>query len=148
MRDLLGEYKEDVYQCARKGSSFSFLTACDRVPKREIELRFRQDPYVSFAVKAVSALVAAFRLVQLERCPGASGANCLRQTADTLHEDILTNLRRLSFSTMMQTEAKTRTRSEGDHSGRHHFTRQGRLVASRQQVYTVDGRTGLKLVSI
>ena len=36
----------------------------------EIESEYYQDPHVSFVVKAVSALTAAFRLVQLEQCVG------------------------------------------------------------------------------
>ena len=35
---------------------------------KKIELEYYQDPHVSFVVKAVSALTAAFRLVQLEQC--------------------------------------------------------------------------------
>ena len=35
-----------------------------------MELEYYQDPHVSFVVKAVSALTAAFRLVQLEQCAG------------------------------------------------------------------------------
>ena len=35
-----------------------------------METEYYQDPHVSFVVKAVSALTAAFRLVQLERCIG------------------------------------------------------------------------------
>ena len=36
----------------------------------DMESEYYQDPHVSFVVKAVSALTAAFRLVQLERCVG------------------------------------------------------------------------------
>ena len=36
----------------------------------DIESEYYQDPHVSFVVKAVSALTAAFRLVQLEQCVG------------------------------------------------------------------------------
>ena len=35
-----------------------------------MELEYHQDPHVSFVVKAVSALTAAFRLVQIEQCTG------------------------------------------------------------------------------
>ena len=64
LRDLMEEYKEEVYQCTSSSSSSlssRFQTPCSSVPRREIEMRFHQDPYVSFVVKAVSALVAAFR---------------------------------------------------------------------------------------
>jgi hypothetical protein len=36
----------------------------------DMESEYYQDPHVSFVVKAVSALTAAFRLVQLEQCVG------------------------------------------------------------------------------
>ena len=44
----------------------------DNISENEVdmELEYYQDPHVSFVVKAVSALTAAFRLVQLEQCAG------------------------------------------------------------------------------
>ena len=60
------------------------------------------DPHVANIVKAVSALTAAFRLVQLDRCKGHRDAACLRELhADKLHEAILANLKKLSFQTMV-----------------------------------------------
>ena len=48
------------------------------------------DPHVANIVKGVSALTAAFRLVQLDRCIGVQDASCLRELhADRLHEAIL-----------------------------------------------------------
>lgn len=52
-----------MYGCGQSGIIGSPLVSCDEVPLSEIELRFQQDPHVSFAVKAVSALTAAFRWV-------------------------------------------------------------------------------------
>jgi hypothetical protein len=51
--------------------------------------RFQQDPHVSFVVKAVSALTAAFRLVQLDHCSQSVNAACLKEVDTDLHEDIL-----------------------------------------------------------
>ena len=115
---------------------------------------------VSFVVKAVSALTAAFRLVQLDSCGQVSQdvviiidpsiltlavqsveVECLRSVSPDLHNDILDNLHKLSF-TSMAGEA-------GSEAGgpRHHFTKGGRLVASKQIIYTVARQTGLEPVS-
>ena len=75
MWDLLQEYKEEMFGCTnvnggggdRGGDRSNLLMPCDRIPDDELRLRYRQDPHVSFVVKAVSALTAAFRLVQLEQ---------------------------------------------------------------------------------
>lgn len=61
LEELIEEYKEEMYGCAMKSLSDGPLIACDSVPLEEIELRFQQDPHISFVVKAVSALTAAFR---------------------------------------------------------------------------------------
>ena len=72
---------------------------------------------VSFVVKAVSALTAAFRLVQLDSCGQVSQdvviiidpsiltlavqsveVECLRSVSPDLHNDILDNLHKLSCS--------------------------------------------------
>ncbi len=121
---------------------------CDHVPKSEIELRFQQDPYVSFVVKAISALVASFRLVQLDRCRGSAGGplqGCLQRISEEdLHEDILGNLRKLSFSSMAADDSSSETKIGPDHR----FSTEGRLVASKQQVYSIDADKGLKLVGL
>ena len=72
MWDLLQEYKEEMFGCTNTIGSGAdgnrnLLTPCDKIPGDELRLRYRQDPHVSFVVKAVSALTAAFRLVQLEQ---------------------------------------------------------------------------------
>jgi hypothetical protein len=51
-------------------------------------------------VKAVSALTAAFRLVQLDSCGQEVEAACLRQLSPGLHHGILANLHKLSFTSM------------------------------------------------
>jgi hypothetical protein len=72
MWDLIEEYKEEMFGCSRfreqprsgtAGGSVTppFLIPCQQIPVNEIELRFQQDPHVSFVVKAISALTAAFR---------------------------------------------------------------------------------------
>jgi hypothetical protein len=76
---------------------------------------------VSFVVKAVSALTAAFRLVQLDHCTQSLSAACLRQVHAGLHEDILHNLKKLSFTSVPGSPMEV----EGT---QHHFTRNGRLV--------------------
>ena len=95
---------------------------------------------VSFVVKAVSALTAAFRLVQLDHCSQSVLASCLRQVHPDLHEDILTNLRKLSFTSMgtAPTEVK---------GTQHHFTRNGRLVANKQLVFPITQEVGMESVS-
>ena len=73
MWDLLQEYKEEMFGCTNVngdgggGDRSNLLMPCDKIPDDELRLRYRQDPHVSFVVKAVSALTAAFRLVQLEQ---------------------------------------------------------------------------------
>jgi hypothetical protein len=116
---------------------------CDQIPEPELLLRFQQDPQVSFVIKAVSALTAAFRLVQLDHCATNVKASCLRQVHGDLHEDILSNLRKLSFSSMVPHRSSPMS-VEGT---QHHFTRNGRLVANKQLVYTIDHRDGLQSVS-
>lgn len=61
LQDLIEEYKEEMYGCAVNPLFDTSLISCNAVPKSDIELRFQQDPHVSFVVKAVSALTAAFR---------------------------------------------------------------------------------------
>ena len=77
MWDLLQEYKEEMFGCTNtidggggndnRNNRNNLLMPCDKIPGDELRLRYRQDPHVSFVVKAVSALTAAFRLVQLEQ---------------------------------------------------------------------------------
>ena len=95
---------------------------------------------VSFVVKAVSALTAAFRLVQLGSCGQSVEAACLRSVTPDLHNDILENLHKLSFTSMAS------GLSEVDGT-RHHFTAGGRLVANKQIVYTIVEDKGLEPVS-
>ena len=132
---LIEEYKEEMFSCAGRSASpvtGSLLMPCDTVSEEDILARFQQDPQVSFVVKAVSALAAAFRLVQLDHCLEDVRASCLREVhGDDLHEDILGNLRKLSFSSMAP-ETRMIDGSE------HHFTRSGRLVANKQFMYLID----------
>ena len=129
-----------MFGCSReKLPSSPKLMACDQIPSPEIELRFQQDAQVSFVVKAVSALTAAFRLVQLDHCSNTVLASCLRTVHPDLHEDILTNLRKLSFTSMgtAPTEVK---------GTQHHFTRNGRLVANKQLVFQINQEVGMESV--
>lgn len=119
MRSLLNEYKSAV------GNQADIII----------------DPHVANIVKGVSALTAAFRLVQLDRCSGVKEASCLRQLhADRLHEAILANLRKLSFTTMGSGQI------HDDHPNHHHFTPDGRLVSTKRLVYIVDEEYGLQRV--
>ena len=102
--------------------------------------RFQQDAQVSFVVKAVSALTAAFRLVQLDHCSQSVLASCLRQVHSDLHEDILTNLRKLSFTSMGTSPTEVK-------GTQHHFTRNGRLVANKQLVFQINQDVGMESVS-
>ena len=102
--------------------------------------RFQQDPHVSFVVKAVSALTAAFRLVQLDHCAQSLSSACLRQVHAGLHEDILLNLKKLSFTSVPGSPMEV----EGT---QHHFTRNGRLVANKQLVFQIDQLEGMTPVS-
>ena len=143
---MIDEYKEDSFQCSNARSAITdpFLFSCAQVPKDEIELRFSQDPYVSFVVKAVSALTAAFRLVQLEHCANALQSNCFPNDDLDLHDQILENLRRLSFTSMMPGDDSSRaSRVKGT---QHYFARNGRLVANKQQIYAVSLHNGLEQV--
>lgn len=112
---------------------------CDSVPQHEIELRFQQDAQVSFVVKAVSALTAAFRLVQLDHCSQSVLASCLRTVHPDLHEEILANLRKLSFTSMGSSPTEVK-------GTQHHFTRNGRLVANKQLVFQIDQEVGMESV--
>lgn len=140
MSELIYEYKEEMFGCSRESSLSSPKTMkCDQIPTQDIELRFQQDAQVSFVVKAVSALTAAFRLVQLDHCQESVKSSCLRQVHSDLHEDILTNLRKLSFTSMgtAPTEVK---------GTQHHFTRNGRLVANKQLVFQINQDIGMESV--
>ncbi len=150
MKKLIAEYKEEMFGCTHQPQSMSssFLMPCDEIPAHEIEMRFQQDAQVSFVVKAVSALTAAFRLVQLDHCVNNVEAACLREVDDNLHEDISTNLRKLSFSSMMPHGDGGPGRKAKEVEGtQHHFTRNGKLVANKQQIYLIDKSTGLEQVS-
>jgi len=100
-----------------------------------MELRFQQDPQVSFVVKAVSALTAAFRLVQLDSCGQSVEEACLRELSPGLHDEILGNLHKLSFTSMGGVSQQ---------DTKHHFTKGGRLVANKQIVYTIVEERGLQ----
>ena len=113
----------------------------DRLHEFFIDYRFQQDAQVSFVVKAVSALTAAFRLVQLDHCSQSVLASCLRQVHSDLHEDILTNLRKLSFTSMGTSPTEVK-------GTQHHFTRNGRLVANKQLVFQINQAVGMESVSI
>ena len=132
---LIEEYKEEMFSCAGRSASpvtGSLLMPCDAISEDDIVARFQQDPQVSFVVKAISALAAAFRLVQLDYCLEDVRASCLREVhGENLHEDILGNLRKLSFSSMAP-------RSRMVDGSEHHFTRSGRLVANKQFIYLID----------
>ena len=65
---------------------------------------------------------------------------CLRSVAPDLHNEILGNLHKLSFTSMSGELHDV----EGT---RHHFTKGGRLVASKQIVYTIVQETGLEPVN-
>lgn len=141
MRELIEEYLEEVFSCS--SSSLS----CADIPRVELERRFQQDPYISFVVKAVSALTAAYRLAQLDRCSTsiAQEADCLTVNPEDLHERVLDNLKKLSFSSMMK---KKTSEVDGDDEERQHFSSSGRLVAGRQQIFVVDRDQGLKQVCL
>lgn len=143
------EYKEEVFGChgrvANHVHSSPFILSCDTLPLSEIEVRFHQDPFVSFVVKAISALTAAFRLVQLDHCQDDFRQRCLHDVRRDLHEDIVNNLRKLSFSAMMTSKDDEGHQFEGT---QHHFARNGRLVANKQQVYLIDRNFGLKQVRL
>ena len=73
MQEIISEYKRAILppECAKvgnnQGSVFEGLSnqspyTCEVEP---------QDPKVSFIVKAVSALTAAFRLLQIDKCHSA-----------------------------------------------------------------------------
>ena len=101
------------------------------------------DPHVANIVKGVSALTASFRLVQLEQCRGVLEASCLRDLhADKLHEAILANLRKLSFTTTGSGQ------SHDDHPNHHYFTPEGRLISTKRLVYIIDQEDGLQRVFI
>ena len=95
---------------------------------------------MSFVVKAVSALTAAFRLVQLDHCTQSLNTACLKQVHPDLHEDILHNLKKLSFTSVPGSPMEV----EGT---QHHFTRNGRLVANKQLVFQIDQQEGTTAVS-
>ena len=129
-----------MFGCSKeKVPSSPKLMGCDSIPYPEIELRFQQDAQVSFVVKAVSALTAAFRLVQLNHCSNTVLASCLRQVHPDLHEDILTNLRKLSFTSMGSAPTEVK-------GTQHHFTRNGRLVANKQLVFQINQQVGMESV--
>ena len=95
----------------------------------------------------MSALTAAFRLVQLEHCGNALQSNCFPNDDLDLHESILENLRRLSFTSMMPGESSS-TKASKVKNTQHYFARNGRLVANKQQIYVVDLHNGLEQVLI
>ena len=61
---------------------------------------------------------------------------CLRRVSPDLHHDILHNLHKLSFTSMSAMGGT-----------RHHFTRGGRLVASKQIVYSIAADSSTPPVS-
>ena len=101
------------------------------------------DPHVANIVKGVSALTASFRLVQLEKCRQNPEASCLRQLqSDKLHEEILGNLKKLSFTTMGSGQI------HDNQPNHHYFTPEGRLISTKRLVYIVDTDDGLQRVRL
>ena len=139
------EYKEEMFGCTHDVFTEDFLVHCDQIPLYELDLRYHQDPHVSFIIKAVSALTAAFRLVQLDHCTDNIKSSCLRKIHPDLHNDISSNLKKLSFSSMMP---KGSNEQDGDSkSTEHHFKSNGHMVASKQHVFFIDQDAGLTKVS-
>jgi hypothetical protein len=64
----------------------------------------------------------------------------LKQVHTGLHEDILQNLKKLSFTSVPGYPVEV----EGT---QHHFTRNGRLVANKQLVFQIDQNEGTSAVS-
>ncbi len=87
-------------------------------------------------------------MVQLDRCSRDTRRSCLRRIHGSLHEDIVANLRRLTFASMADEEGKKRKKGNGGGGGRsrHHFSSKGRLVANKQQIYSIDRNEGLEQV--
>ena len=85
MWSLIEEYKEEIFGCSNFGElsvesfgpmrcddGFLLSTSANHdsaesllFNEDDLFKKFRPDPYVSFMVKAISALTAAFRLVQV-----------------------------------------------------------------------------------
>ena len=156
MSELMSEYKEELFGCApsdersqRSGRSSpsSLLPSCQDISTVDIAARFHQDPFVSFVVKAVSALTAAFRLVQLDQCANSNLASCLGLVRHgDLHQNILDNLRKLSFSSMMEKQRIHAGLDEGAETTEHFFAQNGRLVANKQLIFTIGANEGLRQV--
>ena len=73
------------------------------------------------------------------QCRGEEVISCLnRLYSNGLHESILRNLRKLSFSSMTPRDRNELTQ--------HHFNRNGRLVANKQLIYSIDQDDGLQSV--
>ena len=140
MWELIEEYLEEVFGCSSSLSA-QRQNQCLAIPRLELERRFQQDPYISFVVKAVSALTAAYRLSELER----QSDNVISDL--DLHERVLDNLKKLSFTSMMKKFDVVNDDHDEEEDHRQHFSSTGRLVAGRQQIFRVDHELGLQQVN-
>ena len=74
------------------------------------------------------------------------------QLSPDLHDEILGNLHKLSFTSMggevsSATTSLTMAQGAASHQGtKHHFTKGGRLVANKQIVYSIMEERGLQPV--
>ena len=92
-------------------------------------------------MKAVSALTAAFRLVEIRRCSGVRvGIDCGWTPEEAPYTDMLDALMKMSYTFRDDTV----TELDGTQLI---FTNQGKLVATRYMIYQITSKARLKLVS-
>lgn len=102
---------------------------CSSVGVSELRATFRQDANVGYVSKATSALAAAFRILQIDRC--RVGVDCVRHLQAPLFGDIANALAKLSF----QLDSHAPTELEGT---RLKFTEDGHLLFSHFDLFAAN----------
>lgn len=124
-------YLQKVYNCLEREGVKGDAPLCSKLTFDELQKGYHQDPNVPFVSKAISALAAALRMIEIDRCK--LGPQCIKTDLNgPLFKEILAALMKLSL-TIQGNEPKE---VEGT---RLKFTEDGRLIFKHFDVYALNG---------
>jgi hypothetical protein len=95
---------------------------------------------VTFVVKAVSAFSAAVFLVQVEQCQGRNFSECSHLSSINLHQEILSTLSQLSFTSQHTAPFELQGTSI-------HVTHDGQLISNKYIIFHIQDNGDVSGVS-
>lgn len=130
---LMHDYIELVYDCKWKWNS-DFLHSsrdCGTLQGPELSGKLQVAPEVTFVVKAVSAFSAAVFLLQVEQCQGRNFSECSHLSSINLHQEILSMLSQLSFTSQHTAPFELQGTSI-------HVTHDGQLISNKYIIFHIQ----------